>query len=325
VLFLLPGALMVLALGQARSFEALVVFSFRPSLLLSIALSTLAKLVVGTPLTMPVLLGLWLGVAGAASLLLICRAQKGSALAWPLQEASDFRRLFWMLGALLVGVALLTPKVFWENFNLDGIEAFEFGRSLTTSLLPRWEVFEGVFGFYHNFWFFAYPDHWFITLLGPFEAAARLPFFLYLAVIFVLLVLLIELDSPRKLSGIEESALWLGLALYTVVQAFSTNYEPFYADLAETAATDSLGILVFLAACYALWAGRSRWFAAFALMTYFATPGGLLLLGLLAVFTFLAKSPQRWAQMRLLGVVLLVCLAIGVAYERLYTPLYILP
>jgi hypothetical protein len=321
VLFLLPGALLALTLGQARSFETLVVFSFGSSLLLSIALSTLAKLMVGTPLTAPMLLGMWLGTAGAASFLLIYRVRKGVALAWPFKEGSDFRRLFWMLGALAVSVALLTPKVFWENFNLDGIEAFEFGRSLTTSLLPGWEVSEGVFGFYHNFWLFAYPNHWFITLLGPVEAAARLPFFLYLIVIFALLVLLIELGSPRKLSGIEESALWLGLALYTVVQAFSTNYEPFYADLAETAATDSLGILVFLGACYSLWSRRSLWFALFALMTHFATPGGLLLLGLLAVFTFLAKSPQRWAQLRLPGVVLLVCLAIGIAYERLYAPL----
>src|SRR5262249_22076269 len=145
----------------------------------------------------------------------------------------DARRLLWILGAALLAVAVLLPKIFWENFNLDGIEAFEFGRSLSTHLLPYWEIQDWVFGFYHNFVVFAYPNHWFITLFGPYEAAARLPFVLYLVVLFATLLLLIERGATRPLTGLEEAALWLGLALYTVVQTYNTNYEPFFADLAE--------------------------------------------------------------------------------------------
>ena len=169
-----------------------------------------------------------------------------------------------MLAAALVGVAMLVPKIFWENFNLDGIEALNLAKTLTNHLLPHWEIQDGVFGFYHSFVLFSYPNHWFITVLGPFEAAVRLPFILYLTVLFAALLLLIEFRIGRKLSMIAEATLWLGLILFTVVQSFNTNYEPFFADLAEMAATDTLVIALFLSACYALWSEQPKWFWAFA-------------------------------------------------------------
>lgn len=319
-LFLLPGAVLALALGQANRIESLLVWSFGYSLLLSIIGSTAAKLLFGEPTGLWHLMGLWLGFALAASLLLAYRVGQGHTLFWPLRDASDTRRLGWIVGGLFVGIILLLPKIFWENFNLDGIEAFEYGRSLTTSYLPRWEILGGAFGFYDNFWLFAYANHWFITLLGPVEASVRLPFLLYLALLFAVVLLLIEHGQARKLAVVEEAVLWLGLALFAVVQAYNTTYEPFYSDLAETAVTDTLGVLVFLAAVYSLWAGRSFWFVIFALMAYFATPGGLLLLLLLGGFTFLSGPSQRWLQLRLIGAVVLACIVSGLLYEYVYVP-----
>ena len=225
------------------------------------------------------------------------------------------------MGAVLLLVVLLLPKIFWENFNLDGIEAFEYGRSLSSNILPHWEIFPGVFGFFSNFWLFSYPNHWFLTLLGPFEAAARLPFLLYIGLLFSVLVLLIGDGRGQRLSWKEELVLWLGLALYTVVQAYNTTYEPFYADLAESAATDTLGLLVFLAAVYSLWSGRVKWFVAFALMTYFAVPGGLLLLLMLGAFTWLARPPQWRRQLNLAVGVVVACIGIGLIYEHVYAPI----
>src|SRR5687768_14002076 len=89
----------------------------------------------------------------------------------------------WMVGVPFLGVATLVPKVFWDNFNADGIEAFEFGRSLTTRLLPRWEIQNGIFGFYRNFLLFAYPNPWFITLLGTVGVGMTLPFLPYLSLL----------------------------------------------------------------------------------------------------------------------------------------------
>jgi hypothetical protein len=267
------------------------------------------------------MISLWLTSAALAWMLLAFRFARGATLPYPLSQRSDVRRLLWILVASFLSIIALVPKLFWENFNLDGIEAFEFGRSLATRLLPHWEIQDGVFGFYHNFLLFAYPNHWFITLFGPVEAAARLPFLLYLIVLFAVVILLIEWMSARRLSGVEEAMVWLGLALYGLVQAYNTNYEPFFADIAEMAATDTLWVTCFLCACYALWTNRSGWFWIFAMMTYTASPGGLLLLAALAAVTFLCRSPERLQQLKTLARVIVVCLLIGLSYEILYNPL----
>ena len=320
LLYLSPGGILILAFGKARSIAEWVVLAFGSSLMLNAILTTLAELIPGTLLTFPLLASLWATIVLVAWLILLFRLQKGTALPWPIAGPQDVRHILWMLSVIFVGVAGLVPKIFWENFNLDGIEAFEFGRSLTSHLLPYWEIQNGIFGFYHNFFLFAYPNHWFLRILGPLEASARLPFFLYLIVLFAALVLLIEWAGVRKLSWREELVLWLGLLLYTVVQTFNTNYEPFFADLAETAATDTLQMACFVSCCYTLWAGRTKWFWIFGLMTYCATPGGLLLLGALAVATFLIRSPDRKQHLQTLGKVLLLCVFIGLAYETLYSP-----
>jgi hypothetical protein len=320
-LFLSPGAILVLAMGQARRLLELVVFAFATSTALLVVLGTGIKLLLKTPLSLPVVLSLWIGTSAIAWFLLVFRSHKGAALSWPVVEWPDFRRVLWMLGATYIGVVALIPKIFWENFNLDGIEAFEFGRSLTNHVLPYWEIQDGIFGFYHNFVIFAYPNHWFITLFGPFEAAARLPYVFYVVILFAALTLLIELGSSRRLSAIEEGVIWLGLVLYSVVQVFNTNYEPFFSDIGETAAPDTLLMVLFISACYALFAGRSKWFLLFAVMTYLAGPGGLLLLIALAVVIAVHRSPERPRQLKILGGVILACVVIGVIHQLFYNPL----
>jgi len=322
LLYLSPGGILVLALGKVRTVPEWTILAFGSSLLLSIFLGTAAKLLLRSPLTSSILLFMWLGAAMLSMALLAFRSRRGG-LGWPVTGWPDVRRGLWMIGAAGACVAALLPKIFWENFNVDGIEAFEFGRSLSNHVLPYWEIQNGVFGFYHNFVLFAYPNHWFITLLGPFEAAARLPFILYLVVLFAALTLLIELGTSKALSWKEELALWLGLVLYTVVQTYNTNYEPFFADLAEMAATDTLFVLLFTSACYLLWTGRLLWFCAAALMTCLASPGGLLLFGALAIATFLAK-PQGWrTHLKAVCGVILVWALVGVAYEIFYNQLYL--
>lgn len=319
VLFLSPGAIVILAMGQARRLLEWVVLAFGTSTILLIILGTGFKLIFRSPLSLPALLSIWIGTAVLASLVVIYRS-RGASISWPAVGWVDVRRILWMLGATYLGVVTLLPKIFWENFNLDGIEAFEFGRSLTNHVLPYWEIQNGVFGFYQNFIIFAYPNHWFITLFGPFEAAVRLPLVFFVVMLFAALTLLIELGSKRALSALEEAALWLGLALFTVVQVYNTNYEPFFSDMGETAAPDTLLMVFFVSACYALFTGRLKWCLIFALMTYLAGPGGLLLLVALAGVILVYKSPDRGRQLKTLGVAILVCLIIGVLYQLVYNP-----
>ncbi len=318
IFFLAPGGLLVLAFRQVRNAAEWMVLSFGASLVLFIILSTGAKLTLGLPFSRPILLTLWLITIFMAWLILFYRINTGVALIWPITLRTDIRKLLWMFGMSMLGVAVLVPKIFWENFNIDGVEAFEFGRSLTTHIFPYWEIKDGVFGFYQNFSLFAYPNNWFFTIFGPFEASARLPYFLYLLVLFSGLILLIESGKKRKLSVFEEAALWLGLIIYTVVQAYNATYEPFFADLAETGATDTLFVLCFLSASYFIFAGRKLWFWLFALMTYLASPGGIILLGALFVIAFLCDLPDKRKQITTIGTVIMVCLFIGLAHDTLY-------
>jgi hypothetical protein len=319
VLFLSPGAIVILAMGQARRLLEWIVLAFGASTILLVVLGTSVKLIFRSPLSLPVLLSIWIGSLVVASSVVIFRSRRAS-ISWPKADWLDVRRILWMLGASYLGVVTLVPKIFWENFNVDGIEAFEFGRSLTNHVLPYWEIQDGVFGFYHNFVLFAYPNHWFITLFGPFEAAVRLPLIFYVVMLFAGLILLIELGSKRPLSALEEAALWLGLALFTVVQVYNTNYEPFFSDMGETAAPDILLMVFFVSACYALFTGRFKWCLIFALMTYVAGPGAFLLLIALAGVILLYKSPDRGRQLKTLGVAILICVIIGLLYQLIYDP-----
>jgi hypothetical protein len=321
VLYLSPGAILAIVWGKARNVGEWVVFAFAFSLALTVALSTTAKVLFRPPVTSNTLLVLWLGATAVAWLFLGYRLNQAADLPCPVAGWTDVRRILWMVAAALVGVSVLLPKIFWENFNLDGIEAFEFGRSLTTHMLPYWELQDGVFGFYHNFMLFSYANHWFITLVGPFEAAVRLPFILYLVVLFAALLLLIEIGSARKMSALEEAVVWLGLVLYTVVQSFNTNYEPFFADLAEMAATDTRVIALFLSACYALWVDRQKWFWILALMTCLAGPGGMLLIGALAVVLLIVR-PENWLpKLKTVGAFMIAWVVIGLTYEVFYNQL----
>ena len=171
VLFLSPGAVVILAMGQARRLLEWVVLGFGASTVLLVVLGTGVKLIFRCPLSLQVLLSIWMGASVLAWVFVILLSRMGKPVSFPTLEWLDVRRILLMLSATYIGVAALVPKIFWENFNLDGIEAFEFGRSLTNHVLPYWEIQNGVFGFYHNFVIFAYPNHWFITIFGPFEAA----------------------------------------------------------------------------------------------------------------------------------------------------------
>lgn len=318
ILFLSPGGLFVLAFRQCKSLSEGIVLAFASSLLFIVVVSTSLKVVWESPLSRNVLLWSWMTGSLLAFMLVVWRYRRACDMPRPWCTREDLRRLLWLGGLPILGVGALVPKVFWENFNVDGIEAFEFGRSLTHHLFPYWEIHEGVFGLYHNFVLFAYPNHWFITLFGPYEAAARIPYFLYLMVIFCCLIVLIELNMPHKLTAKEEGALVVAMGLYTVVQAYNTNYDPFFADLAENAATDTLAVLCFLSACWSLLTRRIRWFVVFGLMTHLASPGGLLLLGVLGVALFFSQSPNRMDLCKAVGGVCLVCVLLAMAYESLY-------
>ncbi len=322
ILLMAPGAISILLLRQARNLSEWLILGFGVSLLLMIGLGVGTKFITGAS-TPFIFITIWTIVVFCLLVILIVRARSGADQRWPMEGRSDRRRLIWIALMIYAVVVAFLPKIFWEDFNLDGIEAFEFGRSLSSHFLPHWEIFDNVFGTYANFFLFAYPNHWFLSLFGPFEATARLPYVLYLLLTFAALVLFIEAGKSSKLGWREEGTVWLALIAFTIVQAFSTNYEPFFADLAETAAPDLLQIVCFLSACYALFSRRLRWFRLFAWMVFAAGPGGLLLLVSLGAAVILSRMPEKRELLKEVGVILFLCGVVTLLYETLYINMFL--
>src|SRR2546425_703249 len=104
--------------------------SFGASLLILVGVTTVAKLMVGPIDEIAPFLGMWLGCVLVPLGALALRLHRGVVVPSPWADAVDRRRSLWTVAIPLFVVVLLFPKLFFENFNEDGIEAFEFGRSL---------------------------------------------------------------------------------------------------------------------------------------------------------------------------------------------------
>ncbi|MEO8367658.1 MAG: hypothetical protein ABI806_00460 [Candidatus Solibacter sp.] len=316
-LFLAPGFCLASAFRRTGRLPERILLSFGASLALTLVLGTCLKLALGTPLSDDTFVACWAVAFLASAGFCAFRIHSGQAqIISP--DVMEIRRLALMAVASALAVAILTPKLFWENLNIDGTEAFEFGRSLSRFVLPNWDIQGGAFGFYHNFVLFAYPNHWFLALFGSLEGSVRLTFVFYLALMFAALILLIEHGLERGLRLREELTLCLGLALYTVLQAYNTTYDPFFADIAEPGATDTLVMVCFLAALYFLWSERMRWFVFFVVATYLSTVGGSALLLALGASLLTVPAAKKYAYLRCLAVVGVCCGLFGLLHETLY-------
>ena len=243
-------------------------------------------------------LGLWL------------RARSG-VLNWPQVDAASRRRLAIAAGIILLGVILLLPKLFWENFNGDGFEIFDLARSLHQEALPT----------YHTWWVEpyrvdlrmllpAYPVFWTMSVIGPVEAAARMPFLFYLALIYLLVLSFSEAGArnepnqppdadrntrkPPRLGLAAELILALQVAAVAVTLGYNASYNPWFADFASPAGLDTLFVLLAIACLSALWRGELAWLVLFGLLAGFTRPSLAYLLLPFTLALVLLRQPGRW-------------------------------
>ena len=149
---------------------------------------------------------------------------------------------------ILLLVVLFHGKIFDENFTGDGTESFEISRSLKTTILPYWDLENGRWGFYPRFMFFAYPNLLSILHLGETEASVRLPFFVFLFGIHVLIGALIPRDKEPSLQSAEAFLMGAALLLFTLTNIFYSTWHPYFADIAEPTHVDSTVTFYLLAA-----------------------------------------------------------------------------
>lgn len=175
----------------------------------------------------------------------------------------------------------LLPKFLWENLNGDGAEALEAARLLLQQPVPYWgESFgvpvswPGIVGS-----LFLYPASWLVRAFGALEASVRLPFLLYLGLLYCGLVAAVRARAtPDGLKRIERCLLWAGLGVFAIVMAYSSSYGPYHADLASPASQNTLEVALFLGLVVAFLHRGRPWVLAFATLTYLGAPNGVLLL-----------------------------------------------
>jgi hypothetical protein len=205
-------------------------------------------------------------------------------------------------------------KVFVENFIVDGIESFEFSKSLQSGVLPKWDLENGFFGFYPDFMLFAYPNSFSMLVYGEGEAAVRLPFFLFLFLTYLVSIKLIH--NGRETSAYGLLFLALPFTLLAILQGhyYAWGIET---DLAQPAATDLLFLFLFLLSSFHLVNGRYGLFLVASALGVISLPSGRLFF-LLSVLAFaLSFTPGKRTVLKLAASSVATLLGTEVLY-RIY-------
>ena len=321
IMLLAPGALLLLATGGESRAGAFIVKSFGAAFALRVLVDSAAKLARLEPLGALAFIRLDLGLDAALAAALVWRAARGREITWPFATPEGRRRLAWCVVIPAVLVVALLPRFFWMDLTDDGLEALAAGRSLVWHVIPRFPNASGYVGLGIGMLAMAFPIHWFVALIGPYEAAARLPMALYLPVLFAVLLELVEWASSRALRVTEEGAIALAVFAFAAAMSFNSSYSPYAADISSPGASfESLTVLCIGATVLFLWRGATAWMLGFVVLGYLARPTELLFLGLVLLASFVVAGEDRRAWMTRAGLGIAACIATNIAYEHVYLP-----
>jgi hypothetical protein len=299
-LVLAPGMLLAMACARPRTAEAWLLQGFALSVALLGPLVPLAQALVGelagprftafcSALALACGIAAWLAVPPPEAV-----ASGRSTKPWPVLAPGVWLGL---LGVPFLFLAALLPKFLWESFNGDGAHAFEASRLLLRSPLPFWEPGAGEVAAYPglNSVLYLLPNSWFLRLFGELEAAARLPYLPYMALLYAALADAAQQARPEPLGRAARALLWAGVVSFSLVLAFSATYDPYCADLALPATQDALLVVLFLAMAAAFLRGERGWALVHCAGMLLCSPAGLLLAGawLLAVAACSRERPWR--------------------------------
>jgi hypothetical protein len=325
VLLLSPGLLLVAAYGAARNAGQWILHGLAVSIVLISAVTAALQSAMGSPPLGGGFVALVIACSAAAAAAM-WRRQRREQIVWPLSAPGSWTMIASMAVVSWALLVILAPKFYWENFNADGFESFEPARLLLRQATPYWPAAAGHMSSYPGFTssLFPYPTSWFVRLFGEHEVCARLPFLLYLAALYGGLCALIEWGAPRAGRLFHRPVIWLTLAVYVSVVAYSSTYDPYSADIALPAAEDTLLMALFVGVILAFAQGAGRWMAFLALLTYLTEANGGMLVALWAFSAWLIWRPRPARQLKIAVAVLAGCVALSLITPRLL-PVFGLP
>ena len=289
-----PGLLLALAVRRSMGVSLWIVSGFGLSLLAVSAATTAIQALLDTPLR----------DGRFAVLLVVCsllsfgilqlRFAQKRRVGWPLGEAGWRVMLSSIVLVPWFFLAVLAPKFYWQTFTGDGMDTFEAARLLFLQPVPFWDRAAGPISQFPSMGLLCvYPVSWFMRLFGEIEISTRLPMLLYLIAIYAAIVGLAQ-HGRSRLKTIHLPLIWLGLAVYLVVMAYSNTYNTYYADLALPASQDTLAMACFLGFLFAFVRSEPFWIVLWVALTYFSLVSGALLvvLWLLAVGVLWRPRPR---------------------------------
>jgi hypothetical protein len=310
ILFLSPGLYLSVALNSSKKIGRWILTAFALSILTISGITACLQSLLGVPIRGR----MFCYLVGLISLvcfgLLLFRIFSGFPIRWGLNQPRSTSTLVSMALIPFLLLIIFAPKFFFENFNGDGIHAFEASRLLLVQPLPFWPTSAGDIASFPGVtsMLIAYPGSWFIRTFGEIEASARLPVLLYLVVLFCVIIELAELQREKLLRIEDKGLIWLGLIIYFIVMAFSATYSPYSADIALPATQDTLLMVCFLGFTFAFISGNAIWEFFFLILTLISSPNGFLLIGLWLFSLVLVWRPIPWRTIVKTTVVTLGCL-----------------
>ncbi len=294
-LVLSPGLLVVLALRPRIGMDRTVVYGFGVSMVLISVLAAAVQALAGVALTGVAFVGLVAGSALSAFGVLHFRRRREPD-SWSAAPSGSWRQLATFVAPPMILLVVLLPKFLWDNFTGDGAHGYEATRLLLSRALPFWNPDVGSMANFPGLttMLFTYPASWFLRLFGEFEASVRIPFLLYLTVLYAGLMSVARFGRGSP-TPTDRWLLWLGLTVFAVVMVFSDSYSPYNADVALPAAQNVLLLTCFVAFLVAFVERDHSWMALFLVLSMLAQANWILLVGLwlAAVLAIWRPVPRR--------------------------------
>ena len=306
ILCLSPGLLLALAMPSSSSVERWVLNSFALSLLVVSSVAAFVQELSASPLQGGTFLAVPIACSTTSFGVLLWRVANRDAVAWPMRNPHAPETLLLMVAAPWILMVVLAPKFYWEAFNGDGVQALEVGRLLLWRPLPFWDQgemrFPGV-----TTMLAAFPASWFIRTFGEIEVAARVPFALYLGLLYAGALALLEKKRSGPLGMPERLLVWLGLGLYVEVMAYNATWDPYSADLASPSAYDALLMVCFFGFLLGFLRNEHIFMSLWLVLAYLTRPNGAFLIALWIFFVVLVFRRRPWPQIGTSIAILFAC------------------